>query len=105
MRAFFKSYHVVRKSAVQRRLSQIQADIPLTEDDSIIEPLQLLVQAWMQQLKVILLNLQTFDQRIEDLFDHHPDSSLFAALPGAGPHLALRLLVAFGEDRDRYHSA
>lgn len=77
----------------------------MTEDDSIIEPLQLLVQAWMQQLKVILLNLQTFDQRIEDLFDHHPDSSLYGTLPGAGPHLAPRLLVAFGEDRDRYHSA
>ncbi|MGJ3248875.1 MAG: IS110 family transposase [Elainellaceae cyanobacterium] len=105
LRAFFKSHRVVRESAIQRRLSQIQTDVPLTEDDSIIEPLQLLVHAWMQQLKVVLLNLQTFDQRIEALFDHHPDSSLFAALPGAGPHLAPRLLVAFGDDRDRYHSA
>lgn len=96
---------MVRESAIQRRLSQIQTDVPLTEDASIIEPLQLLVQAWMQQLQVVLLNLQTFDQRIEDLFESHPDSSLFAALPGAGPHLAPRLLVAFGDDRDRYQSA
>jgi transposase len=105
LRTFFKSHHVVRESAIQRRLSQIQTDVPLTEDEGIIEPLQLLVQAWMQQLKVVLLNLRTFDHRIEDLFERHSDSSLFAALPGAGPHLAPRLLVAFGDDRDRYHSA
>lgn len=105
LRAFFKSHRVVRESAIQRRLKQIQTDVPLTEDGSIIEPLPLLLKAWMQQLKVVLLNLQTFEQHIEDLFDCHPDSSLFAALPGAGPHLAPRLLVAFGDDRVRYHSA
>jgi len=105
LRTFFKSHHVVRESAIQRRLSQIQTDVPLTEDESIIEPLQLLVQAWMQQLKVVLRNLQTFDHRIEDLFEQHPDAALFKALPGAGPQLAPRILVAFGDDRDRYQSA
>jgi transposase len=30
---------------------------------------------------------------------------LFRNLPGAGPVLAPRLLAAFGEDRERYHSA
>ncbi|MEO1211317.1 MAG: IS110 family transposase [Cyanobacteria bacterium J06638_20] len=105
LRAFFKSHHVVRESAIQRRLNQIQTDVPLTEDASIIEPLQLLVQAWMQQLKVVLRNLQTFDHRIEDLFEQHPDAALFKALPGAGPQLAPRILVAFGDDRDRYQSA
>jgi transposase len=71
LRTFFKSHHVVRESAIQRRLSQIQTDVPLTEDEGIIEPLQLLVQAWMQQLQVVLQNLQTFDRRIEDLFEQH----------------------------------
>jgi transposase len=88
LRTFFKSHHVVRESAIQRRLSQIQTDVPLTEDGSIIEPLQLLVHAWMQQLQVVLQNLQTFDRRIEDLFEQHPDAALFKALPGAGPQLA-----------------
>jgi transposase len=30
---------------------------------------------------------------------------LFSALPGAGPSLAPRLLVAFGEQRERFASA
>jgi transposase len=33
------------------------------------------------------------------------DADLFATLPGAGPHLAPRLLVAFGSDRSRFTSA
>ena len=34
-----------------------------------------------------------------------PDYALFSALPGAGPHLAPRLLAAFGEQRERFRSA
>jgi transposase len=34
-----------------------------------------------------------------------PDYRLFSALPGAGSILAPRLLVAFGEERQRYASA
>ncbi len=34
-----------------------------------------------------------------------PDYSLFAGLPGAVPHLVPRLLVAFGEDRQRFQRA
>ena len=32
----------------------------------------------------------------------HPEAALFRELPGAGPVLAPRLLVAFGTDRQRY---
>ena len=35
----------------------------------------------------------------------HPDFPLFQALPGAGAVFASRLLVAFGEQRERYASA
>ena len=35
----------------------------------------------------------------------HPAFALFQALPGAGPVFASRLLVAFGEQRERYTSA
>jgi transposase len=34
-----------------------------------------------------------------------PDYELFAALPGAGPVFAPRLLAAFGEQRERFDSA
>jgi len=102
---FFHQHHVVRQTAISRRLAQIKQGVPLTEDASVIEPLTLLVKTWVQQLKILLFSILTFDLEIEKLFSAHPDASLFAALPGAGPHLAPRLLVAFGDDRDRYQSA
>ena len=38
-------------------------------------------------------------------FAAHPRAELFAALPGAGPALAPRLLVAFGDQPERYPTA
>ena len=46
-----------------------------------------------------------YDDEIAALAPLHPDYSLFSCLPGAGPHLAPRLLVAFGEQRERFASA
>jgi transposase len=38
------------------------------------------------------------------LFLQHPDQAIFASLPGAGLLLRPRLLIMFGEDRERYPS-
>jgi hypothetical protein len=46
-----------------------------------------------------------FDQAIAQRAQRHPDCPLFASLPGAGAVFAPRLLVAFGEQRERYASA
>jgi hypothetical protein len=64
-----------------------------------------MVQALMAQLRVILEAIERFDQGIAERAQSHPDYALFEALPGAGPALAPRLLVAFGEQRERYGSA
>jgi len=102
---FFKSNHVVQTKTIRRRLEQIQQGVVLTEDKGIVEPFQLLVSALIAQLKILLSSITTFDSRIEELFASHPDAQLFSTLPGAGPHLAPRLLVAFGEERSRYQTA
>jgi transposase len=105
LQQFFKSHHAPQATTINRRLEQIQQGVVLTEDAGIVEPRQLLVSALVAQLKILLSSITTFDDRIEALFNAHPDAALFAALPGAGPKLAPRLLVAFGEERDRYQSA
>jgi Transposase IS116/IS110/IS902 family len=71
----------------------------------IVEPLQLLLAALIAQLQVLLPSIAKFDANIEALFATHPNAALFAALPGAVPQLAPRLLVAFGEERSRCQSA
>lgn len=103
---FFRSHQVIRRSAITRRIEQIAtAGIPLTEDPGIVEPMQWLVATLITQLKALLLSLVDLDAKIETLFAAQPDAEFFAALPGAGEHLAPRLLVAFGQDRSRFNSA
>jgi len=103
---FFRTHGVVRWSAITRRLKQIaNAGIPLTEDIGIVEPMQWLVEALMEQLKLLLVKLLDLEAKIEGLFTSLPDAALFSTLPGAGPHLAPRLLAAFGSDRSRFTTA
>jgi transposase len=42
------------------------------------------------------------EAQIKSAFAEHPDAYLFRDLPGAGPQLAPRLCVAFGQDRAAY---
>jgi transposase len=103
---FFRLHHVIRRSAITRRLEQIAtAGIPLTEDPGIVEPMQWLLQTLIGQLKPLLLRLVELAAKIESCFTAMPDAAWFTALPGAGEHLAPRLLAAFGEDRSRFDNA
>jgi transposase len=103
---FFQTHRAGRRSAIARRLGQIQtAGCALTEDEAIVVPAKALTSALIALLRVVLQQLSQFNQQIAELFEGLPDAGLFQALPGAGPHLAPRLLVAFGENRSRFASA
>jgi len=92
--------------AIARRIQQIQeAGPPLIRDEAIVVPAQALTCALIALLKVVLTQLNDFNAKIVTLFESIPDAELFSSLPGAGPHLAPRLLVAFGAERDRFASA
>jgi transposase len=71
----------------------------------VIRPNQLLVLALVEQLRVTLRAIDSFDAEIATVSQTLPDYALFRVLPGAGATLAPRLLVAFGEQRERYGSA
>ena len=77
----------------------------IPEDEAIVVPAKALTLGLIALLKVVLAQLAEFNQRIAELFEALPDAALFRALPGAGPHLAPRLLAALGEDRNRFRSA
>lgn len=49
--------------------------------------------------------IKVFNDEISKLFHTLPDANIFESLPSAGPCMAPRLLVAFGENRDRFDNA
>jgi transposase len=98
---FFRAHHVRYANVIDQRIQAIKSATPLTTDEGVIAPHALLVQALVAQLRVILQAIADFDHAITPRAQSHPDFPLFAALPGAGAVLAPRLLVAFGEQRER----
>ena len=102
---FFHQHHVRGDQLIHERLEAIKSATPLTTDESVIIPHALMAQSLIAQLRVIIEAIEHFDHAIAEQAQSHPDFSLFDALPGAGPILTPRLLVAFGEQRERYGSA
>ena len=102
---FFHEHHMYRKALLERRMSAIKSAVPLTTDEAVIVPYRLQALTLVAQLELALESIRTYDDEIAALAPQHPDYSLFNTLPGAGPSLAPRLLVAFGEQRDRFASA
>ena len=102
---FFHAHHVRYADVIDQRIQAIKSATPLTTDAGVIAPTALLVQALVSQLRVTLQAIDDFDEAIAQRAQSHPDFPLFNSLPGAGAVLAPRLLVAFGEQRDRYTSA
>jgi transposase len=105
LRAFFYQHNSRGAKKMAARLETVHQARPLTQDEAIMAPARHLVTALAGLLKVLHQAIAGLDQAIAAAFDQHPDAALFRSLPGAGPALAPRLLVAFGTRRDRFASA
>ena len=105
LRVFFNTHNMRFKEVLLTRISAIKAATPLTSDEAVIVPHRMLTLVMVEQLRGLLKAIKEFDAQIADLAAGHADYGLFRALPGAGPTLAPRLLVAFGEQRDRFKHA
>jgi transposase len=105
LEAFFHAHNGRRAKLIEARLQSIRVATPLTEDPGIVAPCRLHVLALVEQLRTTLTAINLFDQEIAAVASTLPDYALFQSLPGAGPHLAPRLLAAFGEQRDRFQGA
>jgi transposase len=105
VRAFFYQHNSRGAKKMEERLATVKTARPLTKDAAIITPARHLVTALAGMLKVLHHAIASLDKAIAEAFDQHPDAALFGSLPGAGPALAPRLLVAFGSRRDRFASA
>lgn len=102
---FFHEHNMRFECVLERRLNAIKTASPLTLDEAVVVPHRLQALVYVEQLRVMLDAIKRFDIEIESVAKQHKDYALFTALPGAGPSLAPRLLVAFGEQRARYNSA
>lgn len=102
---FFREHHVRRPHLIEARIQAIRTATALTDDPAVINPCTLEARALARQLQTTIELIKQFDQAIAQLAPQLPDYPVFASLPGAGLVFTPRLVAAFGEDRDRFHSA
>ena len=102
---FFNSHNSHYAHVNDARILSIKSAMPLTEDIGVIEPNQLLIEVLITQFKVLLKGIEALDKSIKKSYKTQQDKAIFDSLPGAGPQLGPRLLVAFGSNRDRYVDA
>ena len=105
LETFFKEHNVRFHKLIEERICSIKAAVPLTQDVAVITAHQLQMEVLVNLLRVALQAIERYDKEIAAIAPTLPDYALFSALPGAGPTLAPRLLVAFGEQRDRFQGA
>ena len=105
LKQFFHEHHMYREDVVERRHQAITAASPLTLDEAVIMPYRMQVLVLVEQLELMFKAIDQFDDEITKLASQHHDYALFRPLPGAGPSLTPRLMVAFGEQRERFSSA
>ena len=102
---FFHAHNVRYSATVKKRIAAIREERPLSNDIAAIVPAKLTVELLLAQLQSVCAGIARFDDEIEKLCAKMTDYKLFRDLPGAGATLSPRLLVAFGQDRDRFETA
>lgn len=105
VRKFYYRHNCRNVSLVDERLAEIGSARALTDDDPIVSVSVMKVEALVKQLRSLMMQIERFDKEIAKELQTHPDRAIFESLPGAGPALAPRLLVAMGTDRSRFESA
>ncbi len=105
IKRFFYGHNVRSPKVIATVLQLAQSAQPLTTDPAIVEANSRLAQTHAQLIQTVNPAIESYDQRIDELFDAHPEAHLYRNLPGAGPVMAPRLCAFFGTDRSRYEAA
>ena len=102
---FLHLHRMGKPETFQQRMDVFErADKFASPSAAVTEAKSMLAQAIVKQLQTLELQLRVYRQRIEQLFNDHPDRDLFGSLPGAGVKLAPRLLGELGADRQVFDS-
>lgn len=105
LKRFFYGHNIRTPEIIEKVLSLAQTAQALTTDSAIVESGSRISQMHAQVIQTLNPIIQDYDQRIEQVFQAHPEAYLVRGLPGAGPAMGPRLVAFFGTDRSRFEAA
>jgi transposase len=104
VKRFFREHNSRSETRIQERMEAIRTAVAAVQDTALLEAGAEATAALVALLKTLNTTIASLDLRI-DALPKHPEEDFFAGLPGAGPVLLPRLIVAFGTRRERFQSA
>lgn len=105
LKRFFYGHNIRSPKVIQKAVDLAAQGTALTTDAAIVESSSRICLMHLQVIQTLNPIIADYEQRIDQVFNTHPEAYLFQKLPGAGPALAPRLLTFFGTDRSRYATA
>jgi transposase len=105
LKRFFHEHNCRSEERLQERITAIAQALPATRDEAVLCAQGLQAQSLVRLLATLRAAIDEYDKKIATLVAVHPERALFASLPGAGPALIPRLIVALGTQRERFASA
>jgi transposase len=105
LRKFFHQHNCRSQERIQERLDAIRQAVPATTDTGVLRAEATAAGCFIAMIGTLRDKIADLDKQIAEAFAAHPERALFDSLPGAGPVMAPRLLVAFGTNRQRFDNA
>ena len=105
LRKFFHQQNCRSEERIRERIDAIRQAVPATTDAGVLGAEAVVASCLIALIATLRDKIGELDKQIAEAFAAHPERALFDALPGAGPVMAPRLLVAFGTDRQRFATA
>jgi transposase len=102
VKAFYYRHGSRSTKLMEERLALIERAVPVSVERANFHSFALRVQLLCRQLQLVQKSVVEFDEEIAAAFAAHPDRTIFASLPGAGPVLGPRLLASLGSQRERF---
>jgi hypothetical protein len=102
---FFTDHNSRSQQRIQARIDAIYQAVRATHDRAMRVAGPEVTAGFVRQLKALQTSIDALNEQIRRAEAEHPEAPLFAVVPGAGPALRPRLIVAFGTQRDRYATA
>jgi len=102
---FFLQHNSRSEERIEERIAAMYAANPAVRDKAMLDAGPMITKEIVGLVRALNSAIEELDKRIEKLTEAHPDKAVFANVPGAGPALLPRLIVAFGTKRERYQTA
>lgn len=84
VRRFLRSHGVRGGEKLEERLTEIARAQPLTKDWAIETAGLMLTESLARQIRQLNESIESFDRKIEEVFQNHDDHIIFTSFPGCG---------------------